>query len=402
MKNKRNRIVPLLLALLFFPTACTLLPHPTRTAKRESRPQETRLKTDTTTIPASVIAGYFIIETKWDKHGPWRFLVDTGSTVTLLSPEYVARYFTLTKDGSSASPINVLSASGAIDQLTPATVRTIRIGGAQFSNVPVLVYDCAALSAHFGMKIDGVIGFPLFRDTVFTLDYPRATLDIHRPNAIHPTSGTTIAFNNEKHAPIIPVQLGDETLSVLIDTGCDGALELNPVGLVPAYAQPPRPGATIGTFAGDRMQEIGRLAPELHIGAYTIASPIADITDQLSSIGSEILENYRITFDQKNSSVTFFRETDAPLTLDTQYSTGLGFTKTPAYWRVASIVPDSPAEEAEIHVGDIVSRINGEPVSAWPLQRYDTLVRHSGQITFTFVTGNHETPVVIPTFTLVR
>ena len=392
------------LFLLLF-AACTNIPYLSRiTKKRESRPEHTSLKGDATSIPANIVAGYFIVEVKWDKYGPWRFLVDTGSSVTLLSADYVARYPAVTRDGSSTRPVAVRSASGAIDTLTPATVRVIKLGGAQFENVPVLVYNCADLSAHFGMKIDGVIGFPLFRDTVFALDYPQARLVVYRPKAARPAAGATIAFNNEKRAPIIPVQLGAETISALIDTGCDGALQLNPVGLnpPPAFAQPPRPGATIGTFAGERMQATGRLAPELRIGAYTIASPVADITDQLSSLGSAILKNYRITFDQKNSNVTFYRAAAAPLVLGAQHSSGLGFTKTPAYWRVASVVPGSPAETAGVHAGDIVSRVNGEPVSEWPLRRYDELVQRAREITFTFVLGERENPVVISTFDLVK
>jgi len=406
-----------LLALLFFTAGCTNISHLSRiTKKRESRPEQTHLKGDATSIPANIIAGYFLVEVKWDKHGPWRFLVDTGSSVTLLSPEYVARYLAVTRDGTSTRPVGVRSASGATETLTPATVRVIKLGGAQFENVPVLIYNCADLSAHFGMKIDGVIGFPLFRDTVFTLDYPQARLVMYRPKAARAETGATIAFNNEKHAPIIPVRLGGETLSALIDTGCDGALALNPVGLnpAPAFAQPPRLGATIGTFAGDRLQATGRLAPDLHIGACVIASPIVDITDQLTSIGAEILKNYRITFDQKNSNVTFHRAPAAPAThaapaapaaplvLGAQRSSGLGFTKTPAYWRVASVVPDSPAEAAGVHAGDIVSRINGEPISEWPLKRYDELVRRAQEITFTFVLGERENPMVISTFDLVR
>ena len=443
----RARIGITLLALLFFTAGCTNIPYLSRiTKKRESRPEQTHLKGDATSIPANIIAGYFLVEVKWDKYGPWRFLVDTGSSVTLLSPEYVARYPAVTRDGTSTRPVGVRSASGAVETLTPATVRVIKLGGAQFENVPVLIYNCADMSAHFGMKIDGVIGFPLFRDTVFTLDYPQARLVMYRPKAARVGTGVTIAFNNEKRAPIIPVRLGGETLSALIDTGCDGALALNPVGLnpAPAFAQPPRLGATIGTFAGDRLQATGRLAPDLHIGACVIASPIVDITDQLTSIGAEILKNYRITFDQKNSNVTFHRAAaapaapaahdaraataartthttsgahataatsaapaapatpDAPLVLGAQRSSGLGFTKTPAYWRVASVVPGSPAEAAGVHAGDIVSRINGEPITEWPLKRYDELVRRAQEITFTFVLGDRENPMVISTFDLVR
>ena len=36
-------------------------------------------------------------------------------------------------------------------------------------DVDVLIYDCEPLSAHLGVRIDGVLGFPLFRETLLTL-----------------------------------------------------------------------------------------------------------------------------------------------------------------------------------------------------------------------------------------
>ncbi|MDF9833853.1 hypothetical protein M2103_002086 [Ereboglobus sp. PH5-5] len=370
--------------------------------KRESRPGHTRLAEPVTTIPARIEANYFIVEAKWDKHGPWRFIVDTGSSVTLLSPDYVKRYPAEKKDGASARSINVRTASGRVQKLPPANVRIIKLGDAMFSNVPVLIYDCAELSAHFGMRIDGIIGFPLFRDTVFSLDYPQSRLIISRRSAVRSVPGVTVKFNNEIRAPIIPVSVGGETFSALIDSGSDGALVLNPLGLSPEFSQPPRTGATIGTILGDRVQEIGRLSTPLRIGECKVEQPIVDITDQLSAIGGEILKNYCLVFDSKLGTVTFQRSTDAPLEMGSQRSAGLSFAKTPAYWRVLSVVPGSPAEDAGVQAGDIVARINGEHVSAWQLQRYDKLVRESGEITYTFVRGQREEPMVIPVFDLVK
>ncbi|MDR1009522.1 MAG: aspartyl protease family protein [Opitutaceae bacterium] len=371
--------------------------------KRESRPGHTRISEPVTFVPARVEANYFIVEVKWDKHGPWRFIVDTGSSVTLLSPEYVRRYPAGKKDGDSARAINVRSATGGVQKLPPANARIIKLGDALFYNVPVLVYDCAELSAHFGMKIDGVIGFPLFRDTVFSLDYPNGRLIISRRSAVVSVPGTVVRFNNEIRAPIIPVSIGGETFTVLIDSGSDGALVLNPLGLKPRFEQEPRTGATVGTLLGDRVQEIGRLSTPLRIGdGAMIDKPVVDITDQLSAIGGEILKNYCLVFDSKLGTVTFQRAEAGPLAMGPQRSAGISFTKTPAYWRVASVVPGSPAEAAGVQVGDIVARINGEPVSDWQLQRYDTLVRTAAEITCTFVRGARENPMVIPVFDLVK
>lgn len=390
--------------MLFFSAGCSSVQsHLMRFYKRESRPGHTRISEPLTIVPARIEANYFIVEVKWDKHGPWRFIVDTGSSVTLLSPEYVKRYPADKKDGDSARSISVRSSSGGVQKLPPANVRIIKLGDALFHNVPVLVYDCAELSAHFGMKIDGIIGFPLFRDTIFTLDYPQSRLIISRRTAVVSIPGTTVKFNNEIRAPIIPVRIDGETFSALIDSGSDGALVLNPLGLEPGFEQPPRTGAVIGTLMGERVQEIGRLSTPLLIGEdLRIDRPVTDITDQLSSIGGEILRNYRLVFDSKLGTVTFQRDGASPLVMGPQRSAGLSFSKTPAYWRVVSVVPGSPAEASGVQAGDIISRINGEPVSEWQLQRYDALVRASGEITCTFVRGSREDPMTIRVFDLVK
>jgi len=68
---------------------------------------------------------------------------------------------------------------------------------------------------------------------------------------------------------------------------------------------------------------------------------------------------------------------------------------------VLDVVPESPADENGVQAGDLVTRINGEPVSAWDFRRYDELVRTAGRIEFTFLNGRTEMPVPIDTFALV-
>ena len=370
---------------------------------RDLRPGHTKVGAKEVSVPAQIVGNQFVVETKWDKHGPWNFLVDTGSSVTLVSEEVARRYAT-EKAALGTPSVHVKSSDGQSTLLPAVTLSRIELGDARFENVQALVFDFTDVSAHLGIKIDGVLGFPLFQETLFTLDYPQARLVIAHPTPLTETPsvpGTTIKFTNSQRTPFIPVRLGAENFIALIDSGNDGPLLLNLVGLHPQFSFGPRPGVTVGTLTGNRTQEIGRLEQPLDIGPYRFEKPIVDLTDQISSIGGEILRNFAVTFDQSRNQVTFYRDSALPIPPQTRRASGLSFTKMPTYWRVAGVIPDSPADTAGVQTGDLVIRINGESVTDWDLRRYGAMVRRATEITFTFLNGTKENPVVVPTFDLV-
>ncbi|MBW8782047.1 MAG: aspartyl protease family protein [Verrucomicrobia bacterium] len=350
-------------------------------------------------VPAQIVGNHFIVTVQGDERAPWRFLIDTGSTTTLVSPEFAARHAS-GKEGREPAAMTVRSAAGDTVSLARVQLAPFDLGGVRFKT-SALVYDCAELSAHFGFKIDGVLGFPLFRHTLLTLDYPHAQLILQSARETPLLPGSTVRFNNDRHIPLIPIELGGRSVIALIDSGSDGALHLNPAGLNPRFVSGPRPGGMVGTLTGDRPQEVGRLADDLVIGGYTFPRPVVDLTDELSSLGSAILRQFTLTFDQTRNQVTFYRETNASVVSPPLRSTGLSFQKTPAYWRVLGLVPGSPADENGVQTGDLVTRINGEPVAGWDLLRYDELVRTASRIEFTFLTGRIEMPVPVDTFDLV-
>ncbi len=352
-------------------------------------------------VPAEIVGGHFIVTLKGNQNIPWRFLVDTGSTTTLVSPEFAWRNTRVSKTPQDASPILVRSISGDTVSLKSVTLAVIELGGVRFKNTPALVYNCDELSAHFGQKIDGVLGFPLFRHVLLTLDYPQARIVLQSPTVASSLPGYTVHFNNDRRVPFIPVELDGHPFAALVDSGSDGSLHLNPAGLHPTFANGPRPGGTVATLTGDHPLEVGRLAQDLTIGGTTFTQPIAELTDELSSLGSGLLKNFRLTFDQTRNQVTFYRESNAPVISPPLRSTGLSFQKLPAYWRVLGVVPGSPADENGMQTGDLVTRINGEPVASWDLRRYDELVRTARRVEFTFLSGRTEMPVPIDTFKLV-
>lgn len=365
------------------------------------RPGRTKLASPLVILSALTVSNYLVVEAQWDKHGPYHFLIDTGASVTLISPELAARYGGKNPFPPGTPLVRVKSAEGETALLAPTMLRRVELDGARFEDVQALIYDCAPLSAHLGMKIDAILGFPLFRETLLTLDYPHSQVILQRRGAAATIMGSTIPFNNDRKTPIIAVRLGDRTFAALIDSGSDAALSLNPVGLNPVFAVPPRPGATVGTLTGDRAQQVGRLADTLIIGDYKLVRSVADITDELASLGGGILKNFTVTFDQEHNQVTFQRDTFAPIAPEPRRSAGLSFTKTPAYWRVASVIPGSPAASAGIQPGDLVTRLNGEPVAKWDIRRYELLVATATTIEFTFLNGSAEVPERVDVFDLV-
>ncbi len=379
---------------LIFLTGCTLL-------RRDPTPGRTRLESPLVTVPVKTIANVLFVEMTFDKRGTWRFLLDTGSSVTLVSPEF-ARFYATDQPSPTTPQVRVRAASGQDTLLSAVTVRRLEVGGARFDRVPALIYDFEELSAHFGEKIDGVLGFPVFRQTILTLDYPNSRILLAPAggaSALQP--GSRVAFDTATKTPLIPIEIDGQTLVALIDSGSDSGLHLNPVGLETRINQRPIPGGVIATLAGERPQEIGRLDGLLRIGDYRLPKPVTDLTDELSSIGGGILRHFVVTFDQDRGDVTFFRESSAPIPSPSPRTSGLSFTKTEAYWRVAAVVPGSPADAEGIQVGDLLVRIDGEPVSDWPLQRLEARVATAELLDFTFLDGLIETTRTLPVFDLV-
>lgn len=365
------------------------------------------MEVQATTLPARIISNFFVVESQWDDGRTYRFIVDTGSSISYVSADLARRFAEKEKKGAPPRTVRVRSATGGEVDLPAVTLRRFVLGAWRFERVPALIYDFTDLSGHLGLPIDGIIGFPVFRNTLVTLDYPGsqlvlAPLPVAAAPVPKPAPRTaTIAFNLQHGTPLIPVQMGNESFFVLIDSGSDGSLSLNPAGLHPRFAQNPRRGTLISTLQGDRLQMTGRITQPVLIGSHTIDRPILDLTDQLSSLGGELLRHFAVTFDQRRNLVTFTRDSDGPITMEARRHTGLSFARSAVYWRVLSVIPDTPTARLAVQTGDLCVRINGEPVEKWGYERYAALLKTAAKITYTFLTGTKEMDVEVPIFELV-
>jgi hypothetical protein len=371
---------------------CLLLTGCQALRREPPRPGGTRIGSGAVTLPAQILGNTLIVEAKWDHYGPYHFLIDTGSSVTLVTPDLARRYAATDAPPPETPEVRVRSSDGSTAVLPAATLARIELGSARFTTVPVLVYDCSPISEQLGLRIDGVLGFPFFRETLLTLDYPHGRVILRRSTPVPPNlPGSILPFNNAEKTPIISVRLGSRTLPALVDSGSDETFSLNPAGLAAKFAYGPTEGPTVVTLTGDRPEQIGRLADTLYIGDYAVPRPVVEITDEVSAMGGGVLKFFTVTFDQNFDRVTFNRDSTDTIAVPGRRSTGLSFGKTPAYWRVVGVVPGSPADAANVETGDLVTRINGEPVGSWTARRYEQLLANAEDIAVTFLNGTQET-----------
>ena len=336
-----------------------------------------------------------------DEGGPWNFLIDTGSSATLVSPEFAIRRRSR-RPNPEPGPVWLRDASGRAVPVESVLLDKIDFGPANFSNVRALVFDCSVISDHLGLKIDGVLGFNLFADARLTLDYPGRRIVMSALNDPTPLRGEILPFTFQNGVPMISAKLGARKILALIDSGSDGSLNLDPAGLDLEFAAEPRTGTMIGTLHGNHRQTLGRLDETLHIGPFHVNQPVVDLSGLLTSLGSDILQEFELTFDQSIEVVAWYRANDQHAIPSPPWiSSGLSFSKVRAYWRVTAVAPHSPAEAAGCAEGDLVIRINGEPVENWDLDRYHELVDAGGSIDYTFLEGRDEVTLSVETFALV-
>ncbi|HEX2860393.1 MAG TPA: aspartyl protease family protein [Lacunisphaera sp.] len=373
---------------------------------RGRAPASTRIVPQPVRLPARLISNFFLVESHQADGKLCRFMIDTGSSVTLVSPAVADSLKLKERRGTPPRTLPVRGANGREIELPAIVLRHLQLGEAHFERIPAIVYDFSDLSAHLGLTIDGVIGFPLFRDTLLTLDYPAAQLVIAPNPVVAPPPPrqprtSVISYNREQPTPLVPVQMGNESFFALIDTGNDSGLALNPSGLHPRFSYGPRAGMIVSSLHGDNTQLVGRLEQNITVGNHTVQQPVVDLTEQLSSLGGELLRHFRITFDQQRHTVTLVRGTDGAVAMPGRRSSGLSFRRFPNYWRLLAIVPDTPNSALPVQPGDLCVRINGELVEKWSFERYAELVKTAPRITYTFLSGTKETDHEAAVFDLV-
>lgn len=136
------------------------------------------------------------------------FLVDTGTSPTILSPRLAQR---LHLDPTPA----VVAAVGGNVQGEIATIPSLQIGPILSDNLPVLIRDLTTLQPILPIQIDGIVGIDVLGQSSFVIDYATHTISFGPT----PSLPTSIPLHLEDGLPIVDATLNHTPAHLVLDTG---------------------------------------------------------------------------------------------------------------------------------------------------------------------------------------
>jgi hypothetical protein len=315
-------------------------------------PGETLAPPGETVLPATMCGDAFLVSARINDRGPYTLLVDTGAASVVLTPDVAAEM--QDRIGRTFVP-----AVGATGRRVPVTQRVrvdeLAVGELRLRGFNALVMDLKGFETALGGDLDGILGYPAFRDLLLVLDYPAGQVRIAR-GALSPGDSDVLRTRG-RQTPQVPVRLQGRTLDVVVDSGSSGDLMLRWRGAL-EYKVQPRVVGTVLAIGGTDVRKVGRAAGEAVIAGRSFVEPFIEPSRHTSLVGTQLLREFRVTFDQRSGLARFESRTAEPVTFPSLYGIGIGTSPESGALRVVEVFTGMPAERAGIRVGDVVESAN--------------------------------------------
>jgi len=171
-------------------------------------------------IPFQPFYGLMLVEGHINGHGPFRFLVDSGATSTVLSNEL---FDSLKIPVLSTAVVSCVGGTGKTGTKL-AKVEKLKVGELEISHLPISSFD----NTIFADLIDGVLSTADLADFRITLDYPdrrilldpRPSKSFLKPATGKRASGVEVPFRIMGNLILAPISINQQpTQNFLFDTG---------------------------------------------------------------------------------------------------------------------------------------------------------------------------------------
>jgi len=320
----------------------------------------------------ALIDGRILINVRMNGQGPFRMIFDSGAAA-VVSPE-VARILKLRTSssyegsGTGASPISVSSAS----------VEHVRIGPLDLTDQRFDVVSMDDMPPVFGsIRIDGIIGRPVFSRATVQVDYDKRQLTFFDPQSFAPLpSETSIPFTRLREVPLIEGSLDGQKGRFGVDLGARSSLILTAFfveksGIGNRYHASPEMIAGWG-LGGPIHARLAR-AGKFQFGKFEMDSPLVRLSTQKTGllgrsdtaglIGADILRQFTITFDDKHGLIYFrpSRRFGEPMSFD---KSGMWLVQDGKEFSVMEVTPGGAADKAQLRTGDRIIGVDGTRTEA--------------------------------------
>ena len=364
-------------------------------------------------VPFELATRHIVVKVTVNGSRPLSFVFDTGASAAIVRSD-VAKELRLSLQGEARAG----GAGGGFQTgslVRNATWSLVGLDGFQQPVALALPFD--ELPPAMGRDIDGIIGGEFIRQFVIGVDYQARTLTIaDRETFRYTGAGQTLplAFTSDNHpivtATVTPTGQAPLERRFVLDLGSSGTLFLHcpfvkeqglsgsGVIIVPLIGAAGAGGRTTG--------EVGRVAA-LQIGTYTLENPLTTFSQDAAgafanpalagNIGAQIASRFRLWLDYGRKRIILEPSATFGSPFDRAFSGVALRADGPDYrvFRVREILESSPATDAGIRVGDIITAIDQAPATSLTLSGINELFEKPVAYTLTIRRGDQTLTVTL-------
>lgn len=345
-------------------------------------------------IPFDLVSSVIFLQVRVNDSQPLWFVLDTGASLTILDAERAKLL------GIKFSIVG--KAEGAGGSLVDAGLaKDVSFGlpGLDFQARQTGVMSLSNLNRYTGRTVEGVLGHNFFSRFVVEIDYAARIINLYDPKTFqYSGSGESVPIELKDNGPSVRARLALAGRAPIegnfrIDTGGSHALILNTPfvkaqNILQAVSKTiAAPAAGVGGVTAVRL---GRIQ-NLQLGRFTLEKPVTSFAQSTKgaladpnltgNIGGGSLRRFKIIFDYSNRRMILEPNSSFIEPFESDMS-GIVLTaegvKLDAF-TIFYITENSPASEAGLRVGDVITAIDDKPSSALALDDVREMFKQNGR-----------------------
>jgi predicted aspartyl protease len=260
------------------------------------------------TLPMQDVGGRPVVDVRINGKGPYRFILDTGATITVIGDGLNQELALKAPRGMMVAP------SGRGPAPAIVAVHELRVGDALLGDSIAAVMPLPdTVDSQSGVQgVLSALGFPGY---LLTIDYPAKRIRIQKGALPAPDSQTIFEYGAEQALPTVPLRVAGRDVRPHVDTGSGFGLTLPTrfVTEVPLASQP-QEVRRVKTPHGEFAVSTARLNGRVELGKYQLDVNEISFSDvspgpgpAVGNIGSDILHQFIVTLDSANRRVRFLQ-----------------------------------------------------------------------------------------------